>query len=197
MDALTDFPQQLAFLAEIDKLKGVLRQAELIDGTRRENSAEHSWHIATMALVLHPYAAEPVDMHRVLKMVLVHDIVEIDAGDTFAFDAAAHLDKEEREKAAAARLFGLLPAPQNQELLAVWQEFEHNDTPEARFANALDRMAGLVSNTHNRGGTWRRFGIAREAVLRRMAPIEVGMPGLWPQVLQMVEQGVADGFILP
>jgi putative hydrolase of HD superfamily len=188
--------QQLAFLVEIDKLKAVLRQTELIDGSRRENSAEHSWHIATMAAVLHEYAVEAVDERRVLHMLLIHDIVEVDAGDTFAFDVHANASKAEREQAAAARIFGLLPEDQGRELWALWEEFEAGVTAEARFANALDRLAGLISNYYNRGGSWRRFGISRDAVLRRMEPIRTGAPELWPFVLRVVEEAAADGAIV-
>lgn len=188
--------QQLAFIVEIDKLKAVLRQTELIDGSRRENSAEHSWHIATMAVVLQEYAGEVVDVRRVLHMLLIHDIVEVDAGDTFAFDVHANTSKAERERVAAARIFGLLPQAQGRELWALWEEFEESVTPEARFANALDRLAGLVSNYYNRGGTWRRFGVSREAVLRRMEPIRTGAPELWPFVLRVVEEAAADGSIV-
>ena len=195
-DVSTRLAQQLAFLVEIDKLKAVLRQTELIDGSRRENSAEHSWHIATMALVLHEYAGERVDVRRVLAMLLIHDIVEVDAGDTFAFDVAANVSKAEREQAAAARIFGLLPPDQGGELRALWEEFEASATPEARFANALDRLAGLLSNSYNRGGTWRRFGITRDAVLRRMEPIREGAPELWPFVLRVVEQAATDGSLV-
>jgi putative hydrolases of HD superfamily len=188
--------QQLAFIVEIDKLKAVLRQTELIDGSRRENSAEHSWHIATMALVLHEYAGEAVDVRHTLRMLLIHDIVEVDAGDTFAFDVSANTSKADREQLAAERLFSLLPEEQGQALRALWEEFEAGVTPEARYANALDRLAGLISNYYNRGGTWRRFQVHREAVLRRMEPIRVGAPELWPFVLRVIEEATADGSIV-
>jgi putative hydrolase of HD superfamily len=149
-----------------------------------------------MALVLHEYAGEAVDVRHVLQMLLIHDIVEVDAGDTFAFDVLAGTSKVERELAAAERLFSLLPEAQGQAFRALWEEFEAGLTPEARFANALDRMAGLVSNYYNRGGTWRRFQVSREAVLRRMEPIRTGAPQLWPFVLRVVEEAAADGSIV-
>src|SRR6516165_10043741 len=132
--------QQLSFILEIDKLKTVLRQTLLTDRSRRENSAEHSWHLAIMAGLLWQYAAAPVNVSRVMKMVLVHDLVEIDAGDTFAYDVAANVDKAQREHQAAQRIFGLLPPEQGSELRALWQEFEANRTDDARYANALDRL---------------------------------------------------------
>lgn len=187
--------QQLQFIVEIDRLKSVLRRTQLIDGSRHENSAEHSWHLAVMALLLHEYADSAVDVGRVLRMLLVHDIVEIDAGDTFAFDTAGNLSKAERELAAAARIFGLLPEEQGRELRALWDEFEAMATAEARYANALDRLEPLLQNLHNSGGTWRQYNIDQAAVLRRMAPIQDGMPELWPFVVNAVESAVRAGYI--
>ncbi|MEN9934556.1 MAG: hypothetical protein RLZZ387_1135 [Chloroflexota bacterium] len=197
IDASPRLAQQLAFLVEIDRLKQVLRQTALVDGSRRENSAEHSWHIAVMAAVLAEHAHAPVDLRRTLVILLVHDIVEVDAGDTFAFDAQANATKAERERAAAERIFGLLPAEQGAELRGAWEEFEAGETAEARFAGALDRLAGLISNASNGGGTWKAHGITRAAVLRRMDPIREGAPALWPVVLQVVERGCAAGQIAP
>ncbi len=188
--------QQLQFIIEIDALKQVLRQTAIMGGSRRENSAEHSWHLAAMALVLAEHAGEPVDILAVLKMLLVHDIVEVDAGDTFCYDAEANLSKAEREQAAAVRIFGLLPGAQGSELHALWEEFEASATPAARFANALDRLGPLLHNYHNQGGTWRAHGISRAAVLRRMAPIEIGMPALWPFVQQLIDASCAAGYVL-
>jgi putative hydrolase of HD superfamily len=172
--------QQLAFITEIDKLKTVRRQTSLIDGSRRENSAEHSWSLAVMAMILAEHAGDAIDIRCVLMLLLIHDIVEVDAGDTFAFDPHCNSMKAQREQAAAARIFGLLPEEQGRELWALWDEFETGASTEARYANALDRLAGLLSNMHNQGGTWRRFGVDRDAVLRRMEPIREGAPGLAP-----------------
>lgn len=189
--------RQLRFVVEIDRLKTVLRQTLLTDASRRENSAEHSWHLALMAALLAEHAGEPVDVTRTMKMVLVHDVVEIDAGDAFCYDATANVGKEEREKLAAERIFGLLPVEQAEELRALWEEFEAGTTPEARFAVALDRLQPLLQNIHSGGGSWRAHGIARAQVLRRMDPIREGAPALWPQVLDIVDRAVADGHLTP
>ena len=188
--------QQLEFIIEIDKLKQVLRQTAILGGERRENSAEHSWHLGIMALTLAEYAGDAIDLLRVVRMLLIHDLVEIDAGDTFCYDAQANLSKAAREQAAADRIFGLLPAGQGRELHALWEEFEAGETAEARFANALDRLQPLLHNYHNQGGTWRAHGISRAAVLRRMAPIEIGMPALWPFVQQLIDASCAAGYVL-
>ncbi len=189
--------RQLSFLVEVDKLKQVVRRTSLIGGLRHENSAEHSWHLAVMAVVLAEYAGAVIDLRHVLRMLLVHDIVEVDAGDTFAFDLQGNATKAEREQMAATRIFGLLPEEQSEALRAVWDEFEEGVTPEAKFANALDRFAALLSNHHNDGGTWRQYGVSREAVLRRMDPIREGAPGLWPLVLQVVDAASATGALIP
>lgn len=187
--------RQLRFVVEIDRLKSVLRRTLITDATRLENSAEHSWHIAVMAALLHEHAAEPVDVLRTVRMLLVHDVVEIDAGDTFGYDVAGHLDKEERERRAADRLFGLLPEDQAGELRALWDEFETGATPEARFALAMDRMQPLLNNFHTQGGTWRQHGITRAQVLRRMDPIREAASALWPYVLRVIEESCAAGYI--
>lgn len=189
--------QQIAFIVELDKLKQILRQTWLVDRSRHENSAEHSWHVAVMALTLREYAPQPIDINRVVAMLLLHDVVEIDAGDTFAFDQTGYLDKAEREQRAAERVFGLLPVGQGQEFRALWEEFEAIETAEARFANALDRLEPLLQNARTNGGSWRVHGITRAQVLRRMQPIEEGVPRLWPYVLGVIEQCCADGDILP
>ena len=170
---------QIRFLLEIDRLKSILRQTGLVDGSRRENSAEHSWHLAIMALFLHEYSAEPVDLLRVLRMVLVHDVVEIDAGDTFCYDDKAQLDKEERERAAADRIFGLLPDGQERELRGAWQEFEAAESAEARFAHALDRIQPVLLNLAGGGGSWQRHAVTLEQVLERNSPIGDGAPEIW------------------
>ncbi|HEX2190719.1 MAG TPA: HD domain-containing protein [Longimicrobiaceae bacterium] len=187
--------RQLRFVVEIDRLKTVIRRTLLTDASRRENSAEHSWHLALMAALLSEHAGAGVDVARTMKMVLVHDVVEIDAGDAFCYDAAANVGKEERERLAAERIFGLLPPEQAEELRALWEEFEAGETPEARFAVALDRLQPLIQNIHSGGGSWREHGIAREQVLRRMEPIRTGAPALWPTVLEAVERAVAEGHL--
>jgi putative hydrolase of HD superfamily len=192
----TRLDQQIAFLKEIDRLKSIERRTALIDRSRLENAAEHSWHLAMMALVLAEHAPAGTDPLRALRMVLVHDLVEIDAGDTFAFDISAHKDKTEREAAAADRLFALLPPDLEGELRALWDEFEAGTTPDARFAVALDRFSGLLQNWGGAdGGTWRRHAVTYDAVVRRMTPIRTGVPALWPIVTRVIEEATAAGFI--
>src|SRR5512140_2115137 len=140
--------RQLSFILEIDKLKSILRQTILINRSRRENSAEHSWHLAIMANLLSEYAIEPIDVAKVTRMVLVHDIVEVDAGDTFAYDTAGLVTKKERERQAANRIFGMLPPEQGRELRDLWEEFEAEETAEAQFANALDRLEPCLLNAN-------------------------------------------------
>lgn len=189
--------QQLQFIIEIDRLKGILRQTLLIDQSRRENSAEHSWHIALMATLMADYAPEPVDVLRVMKMLLIHDLVEIDAGDTFCYDEQGNLNKAEREVKAADRLFGLLPSDQGHELRALWDEFEARQTPEARFAAALDRIQPFLHNQQTQGGTWRQHGISRSQVMQRMAPVKDGMPAMWDWLEGAIAQCVKAGYLKP
>lgn len=186
---------QFAFLVEADRLKSVERRTPLVDGSRLENSAEHSWHLALAALILREYVPEPVDMVRVLELVTVHDLVEIDAGDAFAYDPAAQASRAAREQAAADRLFGLLPAEQSASLRRLWEEFEAQDTSESRFANALDRIQPLLQNASSGGGSWRTHDLTRADVLRRMAPIETAMPALWPTVVEIVDAFCAAGVL--
>ncbi len=186
--------QQIAFLIEIDKLKQVLRRTRLIGGERRENTAEHSWHATMIALVLAEYSNEPIDVQRAIKMLLVHDIVEIDAGDTFAFDTVGYLDKAEREQAAAARIFGLLPGDQGAELRGLWEEFEAGESPEAKFANMADRLMPALQNYSNDGGTWREANLDRAKVAHRMEPISAAAP-VYAYVNDLIDQAVAQGMI--
>lgn len=187
--------RQVAFLAEADKLKTIARRTPLTDNSRQENSAEHSWHLAVAAIVLHEYAPPGTNLARVLELVTVHDLVEIDAGDTFAYDAEAGLDKDERERRAADRLFGLLPAEQGARIRALWEEFEAGQTPEARFANALDRFQALLQNLHAGGGSWTAHQVTRPAVYRRMEPIRHTLPEIWPLVIEVIENACAQGML--
>lgn len=190
--------EQVGFVLEADKLKQILRQTLVSGGEgRRENDAEHSWHLALMALLLREHAAEPVDLLRVVEMLLVHDLVEIDAGDTFVYDEAAHADKAEREARAAARIFGLLPADQGARVGALWEEFEGRQTPEARFAAALDRYQPLLLNFATAGAAWRRHGVRRDQVIARNRHIEEGAPALWQAASELIEEAVRRGWILP
>lgn len=187
--------RQIAFLVEVDRLKTVLRRTPVSDNSRLENSAEHSWHLALAAMTLHEYGPEGMDASRVLELVVVHDLVEIDAGDTFAYDAAGHETKSARERAAADRIFGLLPADQAHRFRALWEEFEAIATPEAQFANALDRLQPLLQNMTAGGGSWAAYEVTREQVLRRMAPVERALPDVWPFVCEVIDRYCAMGAI--
>lgn len=189
--------QQIQFIIEIDKLKRVLRQTTLIDRSRQENSAEHSWHLAMMALVLAEYAPPGTDILHAVKLLLLHDLVEIDAGDTFCYNILGNQDKAEREVQAANRLYGLLPNEQGRELKALWEEFEEQKTVEARFATALDRLQPLIHNQHTNGGTWQLYGITLDRVLQRVAPIQSGLPSLWSFVQQVLSECVEAGLLMP
>ena len=194
--AMTDrIEKQLAFVVEIDRLKRVLRRTLVADGSRQENSAEHSWHLALMAVLLAEHAPEGTDVERVVRMVLVHDLVEIDEGDTFCYDAEAMVGKEERERLCAERVFGLLPPEQGAELRALWDEFEEGTTSDARYANSLDRLQPLLQNLETEGGTWRLYGVRADQVRARMAPILEGTPALWRVVERGVERARAEGWI--
>jgi putative hydrolase of HD superfamily len=187
--------RQLEFVIEIDRLKTVLRRTDISDGSRLENSAEHSWHIAVMALLLAEYAGQELDVPRVLEMLLVHDIVEVDAGDTFCYDAAANHGREERERSAAERLFGLLPADQAARFRARWDEFESRQTPEARFAAALDRLEPVLLNYVNAGGSWRRHGVDEEQVRSRNRPIGDGAAELWELASRLIADAAERGWL--
>jgi putative hydrolase of HD superfamily len=189
--------QQLAFILEIDQLKSILRQTPITGPERRrENDAEHSWHLAVAAALLAEYAPAAIDLARVIRMLLIHDIVEIDAGDTFAYDAAAYADKEERECRAADRIFGILPADQSAAFRALWDEFEAATTPESRYANALDRLQPLLLNSRTGGGSWSTHRVTRAQVLTRMEPIRHGAPELWSVVLTLVDDASARGWLI-
>ena len=178
----------------MDRLKQVFRRSRLTDDSRWENDAEHSWHLALMAVVLHEHAAAEVDLCKVLTMHLIHDLVEIDAGDTFAYDEEANVGKEEREAAAAERIFGLLPADQGDSLRRLWEEFEARETPEARYAAALDRLQPLILNYHMEGVTgWRRHGVRAPQVVDRNRHIAEGSPTLWEFARRLIADSVTEG----
>lgn len=188
--------QQLGFIREIDKLKSVLRRTLLMDGTRYENDAEHSWHLAVMAILLREHANKPdVDVGRVVKMVLVHDIVEIDAGDTYCYDDAGNRGKVAREQVAAERLFGLLPEDQRQEFQALWEEFEARVTPEARFAAALDRVQPLMHNYYTGGVVWKQHGVNSAKVQERNRHVGEGSRTLWEFAEELIRDAVARGYL--
>lgn len=197
---MTLTPAQFSeFITELDKLKAVKRQITLpLDNDRQENSAEHSWHVALMATTLAPFAAQPIDISRVVRMILIHDVVEIDAGDLFAFqEAAEHEAQAEKELAAAKRIFGLLPAPLNQELLALWLEFEEAETPDAEFAKAMDRVLPVFQNMQNQGGSWKKHGVTREKIAQRNKHLVTCAPSLWDYVNTQLDNAVKKRWLLP
>lgn len=189
-----DLAARLRFVLELDALKTVLRRSRLADGSRLENTAEHSWHLAVMALVLAPYAGEPVDVSRVVAMLLVHDVVEIDAGDAFLYDAEARQQQAVDEERAADRLYGLLP-DQGAELRALWEEFEARETADARFARAIDRLEPVLLNHANHGELWREHGIVAEQVRTVNRLIDDGAPALWTVASAVIEDAVARGWL--
>ena len=191
----TRIQQQIRFIVEIDKLKSILRRTYLIHEHRNENTAEHSWHISVMAVILAEYANEPVDIAKVVKMTLIHDIVEIDAGDTFIYDVQGGLDKADRERAAADRLFALLPEDQALEFRQLWDEFEERRTPEARFAAALDRFIPQLHNYYGKGGSWKDHAITHDRVIARNSTMAEGAGALWEFTEELLKDAVAKGFL--
>lgn len=188
--------RQMQFIIEADRLKEVFRQSILTQSRRSENSAEHSWHFALMIITLAEHSDyQPLDVLRVLKMVLIHDLVEIDAGDTFAYDTVGRVDQHERESLAADRIFGLLPEDQGGDFRRLWDEFEEQATPEARFAAACDRLQPVLLNCLTQGHAWGKHGITSEQVLARNAHIANGSAALWEYALGIINQAVADGHL--
>jgi putative hydrolase of HD superfamily len=189
--------QQIAFIIETDKLKSVLRRTRVLADGRCENSAEHSWHIALMAILLAEYANTPVDLLRVVKMLLVHDIVEIDAGDTFAYSGVSRSEQQAKERLAAERLFRLLPADQATELRSLWDEFEASESAEAKFALAMDQLMPALHNYYGNGGTWHEPGVTLERVRKRLGPIGDGSAELWEFVQTLLHDAVTRGMLRP
>lgn len=188
--------QQINFIIEIDKLKLILRQNCLIHTPRAENDAEHSWHLAMMAMLLTEYADDaPVDLLKVIKMTLIHDVIEIYAGDTFCYDDVALASKQAREETAAAQLFSLLPPDQAAELHQLWDEFEAAGSPEARFANCLDRLQPLLLNYHTKGHTWQYGDVTSEKVHKRMAILAEYAPQLWDYAQTIIQDSIDKGFL--
>lgn len=190
-----DLIKQIAFIKEIDKIKYILRRTKLFNSDRRENDAEHSWHLAMMAIVLKDHADAEVDLMKVLKMVLIHDIVEIDAGDTFIYDKNKSHDNTEEELQSAKRIFGLLPDGQGDELIAIWEEFEVGISNEARFARALDRLEPLLQNVSNEGGTWQEFDVRYNTVYEKQKTIAKGSQTLWQYAENLINQSVTSGIL--
>jgi putative hydrolase of HD superfamily len=188
--------KQIEFIVEVDRLKQIYRQSYLADGTRKENDAEHSWHLALMAFILAEHTeGKNVDILRTMKMVLIHDIVEIDAGDTYCYDEQGYLDKQEREIKAAERLFNILPSDQAQEFRELWEEFEKCATTESRYAAALDRLQHLLLNYTSEGKSWREHGIKKCQTLKRNSPIQNSSTELWKYVIEILDQAVEKGYM--
>jgi putative hydrolase of HD superfamily len=187
--------RQIQFIVEIDQLKSVLRRTTIMDGTRRENSAEHSWHLALMAMVLGEHVENSIDTGTVIRMLLLHDIVEVDAGDTFCYDQEGVLSQAEREHKAAQRVFGLLPNEQARELRDLWYEFETGESAEARFAVALDRLQPLLCNMQSNGGSWAKYGIDADQARARMAPIARSSAQLAELARTLIDEAITRGFL--
>ncbi|NLL20945.1 MAG: HD domain-containing protein [Firmicutes bacterium] len=187
--------QQIEFIIEIDKLKQVFRQSILMDGTRRENDAEHSWHLAIMGILLGEYSQEDLDLWRVVKMLLIHDIVEIDAGDTYCYEGTPYADKLEREKKAADRLFNILPPDQKEDFQRLWEEFEKRSTPEARFAAALDRLQPLLHNYKTKGESWKKHGVTSDQVIERNKSILEASKTLWDFAETIINDSIKKGYL--
>ena len=187
--------KQVAFIKEIDKIKFIQRKSRLFNSERRENDAEHSWHLAVMAIVLAEHSDKPIDLLKVLKMVLIHDIVEIDTGDTFFYSSTESHDNIEEELTAAKRIFGILPKEQAEELIAIWEEFEAAETDEAKFAKSLDRFEPLLQSVSNKGGTWVEHDVPYHKVYDVNKAIKNGSTTLWNYAENLLNESVEKGFL--
>ncbi len=187
--------KQIEFIKEIDKIKYIQRKTKLFHSDRPENDAEHSWHLALMAIVLLEHANESVDLLKVVKMVLIHDIVEIDAGDTFIYDTEKNHTNTDAERLAAQRIFGILPEEQAEDLIAIWEEFEAGQTQEAQFARAMDRLEPLLQNSSNNGGTWNEPGVNYQKVHAKKSVIKDGSALLWAYAEKLIDAGVTQGIL--
>ena len=187
--------KQIAFILEADKEKNILRQTHITDYLRQENDAEHAWHMALMVYLLREYANEKFDVGKAMVMALIHDIVEIDAGDTYAYDEKNLATQAEREEKAAKRIFGLLPSDQEKELKSLFYEFEENQTPEARFAHAMDNFQPLLLNNSNNGGDWKAHGVDKTRVMKRQEKTRLGSADIWEYTRKIVEENVKKGNI--
>lgn len=187
--------KQVAFIKEIDKLKYIQRRTKLFNSNRHENDAEHSWHLAMMAIVLAQHSNKPIDVLKVVKMVLIHDIVEIDAGDTFLYDTTKNHVNTDEEQLAAERIFGLLPDEQAAELMTIWQEFEQGETDEAKFAKSMDRFEPLLQNVSNNGGTWMEYNVPYETVYEKKKKIQDGSNSIWEYAEYLIHESVDKGIL--
>ena len=187
--------KQMEFIIEVDKLKNIIRQTNLTNGERKENDAEHSWHLALMAVFLSEYAKEPVDVLQVINMVLIHDLVEIDAGDTYLYDEAGNGTKAAREQKAAERIFNILPGDQAEELFQLWQEFEDRKTPESKFANTLDRIQPVLLNDATEGRAWREHDVCIDQIMSKNEYTSQGSDVLWAYIQEVFEKNIENGNI--
>lgn len=187
--------QQINFIKEIDKIKYIERKTKLFNSDRNENDAEHSWHLALMTIVLAEHSDVPIDLLKVLKMVLIHDIVEIDAGDTFIYDTEKNHTNTDEERTAANRIFGMLPKEQADELISIWEEFENGETHEAKFARSMDRFEPLLQNASNNGGTWAEFGVSYDKVYEKKKDIKEGSSSLWSYAENLINESVEKGIL--
>ena len=190
------FKSQIEFILEADKLKQIQRRTTLLDRSRQENSAEHCWHIALIVLILAEYADEEnLDILQVIKLLLIHDLVEIDADDTYCYDEIGGQDQKFRETKAADRIFNILPSDQAASFRSLWDEYEERQTPESRFANALDRLQPLLHNIFTCGHTWQKYGIQKKQVISRMQPVDEGSHLLWDYVSRLIDKAVQKGYL--
>ncbi len=187
--------KQISFIKEIDKLKYIQRKTKLFNSDRNENDAEHSWHLAMMAIVLAEHSDRPVDILKVVKMVLIHDIVEIDAGDTFIYDTVKNHTNTDEELEAAKRIFGLLPSEQAEEYIDIWKEFEDGLTDEAKFARSMDRLEPLLQNISNNGGTWAEFNVDYQKVYDKKKAIKNGSATIWNYAENLLNESVEKGIL--
>ena len=188
---------QIKFAITIDEMKNIFRRNLLADGSRRENDAEHSWHLAMLAMILEEYSAEKVDIERVLKIALIHDLIEVYAGDTFAYDAKGNEDKHEREIQAAEKLFGMLDPVQGAEIRGLWDEFEAMETAESKYANAIDRIQPLILNYLTDGHTWKMGDVTSDKIYKRMDIIRTATPELWHIVEGIINTSINAGILKP
>lgn len=187
--------KQVSFIKEIDKIKYIQRKTKLFNSDRHENDAEHSWHLAMMTIVLAEHSDTPIDVLKVLKMVLIHDIVEIDAGDIFIYDTVKNHSNTDEELIAAERIFGLLPKEQAEEFIAIWKEFEDGITNEAKFAKSMDRFEPLLQNTSNNGGTWAEFNVKYDKVYDKKKAIKEGSATIWNYAENLINESVEKGIL--
>ncbi len=187
--------KQIEFIVEIDKLKNIYRQTYVLHEDRKENDSEHSWHTALMAFILAEYSNNEIDVLKTMKMMLIHDIVEIDAGDTYCYDKEGYKDKAEREEKAAERLFGMLPDDQRDEMYSLWREFEEMNTPESKFAAVLDRIQPLTLNYRKNGISWQEHNVKKDMVLERNKHVADGSEEIWQYVLELLDDAHKKGMI--